>query len=72
MTGQAEPTVMHSLLCTPIGFVASPYRQRIDAPHQPSVVQGTATGDARRRGSFSSMDVPPKRFAILPASNASG
>jgi tRNA-Thr(GGU) m(6)t(6)A37 methyltransferase TsaA len=46
MTGQADPTVMHSLLCTPIAFVASPYRQRIDAPHQPSVVQGTATGDA--------------------------
>jgi tRNA-Thr(GGU) m(6)t(6)A37 methyltransferase TsaA len=46
MTGQADPTVMHSLLCTPIAFVASPYRQRIDAPHQPSVVEGTATGDA--------------------------
>jgi tRNA (Thr-GGU) A37 N-methylase len=37
---------MNSLLCTPIAFVESPYRQRIDAPHQPSVVQGTATGDA--------------------------
>jgi tRNA-Thr(GGU) m(6)t(6)A37 methyltransferase TsaA len=46
MTGQTDPASMHSLLCTPIAFVASPYRQRIDAPHQPSVVEGTATGNA--------------------------
>jgi tRNA-Thr(GGU) m(6)t(6)A37 methyltransferase TsaA len=46
MTRQTDPAAMHSLLCTPIAIVASPYRQRIDAPHQPSVVQGTATGDA--------------------------
>jgi len=46
MTEQADPTVFQSLLCTPIAFVESPYRLRIDAPHQPSVVQGTATGDA--------------------------
>jgi len=30
----------------PIGFVRSPYRHRIDAPHQPTVVEGTETGDA--------------------------
>ncbi|TAL85370.1 MAG: tRNA (N6-threonylcarbamoyladenosine(37)-N6)-methyltransferase TrmO [Rhodanobacter sp.] len=30
--------------CHPIAFVRSPYVRRIDAPHQPSVVQGTATG----------------------------
>ncbi len=30
----------------PIGFVRSPYARRIDAPHQPPVVAGTATGDA--------------------------
>jgi len=29
----------------PIGFVRSPYRHRIDAPHQPTVVEGTETGD---------------------------
>lgn len=29
----------------PIGFVRSPYARRIDAPHQPSVVEGTETGD---------------------------
>jgi len=29
----------------PIGFVRSPYARRIDAPHQPSVVEGTETGE---------------------------
>lgn len=28
----------------PIGFVRSPYAKRIDAPHQPTVVDGTETG----------------------------
>ncbi len=28
----------------PIGWVRSPYRQRIDAPHQPTVVDGTESG----------------------------
>jgi|ERR1035438_1040753 tRNA-Thr(GGU) m(6)t(6)A37 methyltransferase TsaA len=28
----------------PIGLVRTPYARRIDAPHQPSVVAGTATG----------------------------
>lgn len=28
----------------PIGFVRSPYASRIDAPHQGTVVEGTATG----------------------------
>lgn len=30
----------------PIAFVRSPYAQRIDAPHQPTVVAGTETGAA--------------------------
>ena len=30
----------------PIGILRSPYARRIDAPHQGTVVQGTATGDA--------------------------
>lgn len=30
----------------PIGFVRSPYARRIDAPHQPTVVAGTASGEA--------------------------
>lgn len=29
----------------PIAFVRSPYRRRIDAPHQSTVVAGTETGD---------------------------
>lgn len=29
----------------PIGFVRSPYARRIDAPHQPTVVAGTASGE---------------------------
>ena len=32
--------------CHPIAFVRSPYARRIDAPHQPTVVQGTASGNA--------------------------
>ncbi len=33
--------------CTyrPIGILASPYRRRIDAPHQGTVVEGTASGE---------------------------
>ncbi len=40
-------TVMHDTsICTshPIAFVRSPYARRIDAPHQPAVVEGTETG----------------------------
>jgi len=33
-----------SFSCQPIAFVRSPYARRIDAPHQPSVVEGTETG----------------------------
>ena len=32
--------------CHPIAFVRSPYAQRIDAPHQSTVVAGTETGTA--------------------------
>ncbi|MBP1628872.1 MAG: hypothetical protein H6Q00_3347 [Holophagaceae bacterium] len=37
---------MEPILCRPIAFVHSPYRQRIDAPHQATVVEGTETGRA--------------------------
>jgi tRNA-Thr(GGU) m(6)t(6)A37 methyltransferase TsaA len=30
---------------TPIGHIRSPYARRIDAPHQATVVEGTASGD---------------------------
>jgi len=35
-----------SFTYTPIGFARSPYANRIDAPHQPTVVEGTETGEA--------------------------
>lgn len=28
----------------PLGFIRSPYARRLDAPHQPTVVEGTETG----------------------------
>ncbi|MDW2982806.1 tRNA (N6-threonylcarbamoyladenosine(37)-N6)-methyltransferase TrmO [Rhodanobacter sp. KK11] len=40
------PDSLHALSCHPIAFVRSPYAQRIDAPHQPTVVAGTETGAA--------------------------
>lgn len=36
-----EPT---SFTYRPIGLVRTPYARRIDAPHQPTVVEGTETG----------------------------
>lgn len=36
--------VVSTLTFTPIGFIRSPYRCRMDAPHQPPVVEGTETG----------------------------
>lgn len=33
----------HEFTCQPIAFVRSPYAQRIDAPHQATVVAGTET-----------------------------
>ena len=35
-----------ALLCRPIAYARSPYSQRIDAPHQATVVAGTATAMA--------------------------
>jgi tRNA-Thr(GGU) m(6)t(6)A37 methyltransferase TsaA len=35
--------IFRTFSCTPIAFARSPYRQRIDAPHQPTVVDGTQT-----------------------------
>jgi len=41
MPDPIAPLVVH-----PIAHVRSPYAHRIDAPHQPTVVEGTETGDA--------------------------
>ena len=38
--------VLETFTLRPIGYVRSPSRNRIDAPHQPSVVEGTETGRA--------------------------
>ncbi|ALN89610.1 tRNA (N6-threonylcarbamoyladenosine(37)-N6)-methyltransferase TrmO [Lysobacter gummosus] len=51
--------------CRPIAYLRSPYAQRIDAPHQPTVVQGTETGDvAQARVEFVD-DLPGEAFADL-------
>lgn len=40
------PDSPHAHTSHPIAFVRSPYAQRIDAPHQPTVVEGTESGSA--------------------------
>lgn len=40
------PDILRTFSCTPIAFARSPYTQRIDAPHQPTVVAGTETSAA--------------------------
>ncbi len=41
-----EPITLEPIAFEPIAFAHTPYTRRIDAPHQPTVVQGTETGDA--------------------------
>jgi len=42
----AAPDMTHDQFTyRPIGVLASPYARRIDAPHQSTVVEGTATGE---------------------------
>jgi tRNA-Thr(GGU) m(6)t(6)A37 methyltransferase TsaA len=36
--------VSQAFTFTPIGTIRSPYRRRLDAPHQPTVVEGTEAG----------------------------
>jgi tRNA-Thr(GGU) m(6)t(6)A37 methyltransferase TsaA len=49
----------------PIAFVRSPYAQRMDAPHQPTVVEGTETGEpAEARIEFVA-DLPAAAFRDL-------
>ncbi|GFO61289.1 tRNA (N6-threonylcarbamoyladenosine(37)-N6)-methyltransferase TrmO [Geomonas silvestris] len=38
-------TDAHDFTYRPIGILRSPYARRIDAPHQPTVVEGTETGE---------------------------
>ncbi|MFD0326700.1 tRNA (N6-threonylcarbamoyladenosine(37)-N6)-methyltransferase TrmO [Lysobacter gummosus] len=51
--------------CRPIAYLRSPYAQRIDAPHQPTVVQGTETGDAAQARVEFVDDLPGEAFADL-------
>ena len=43
--GKATMTQELSFTYRPIGILRSPYARRIDAPHQGTVVEGTASGD---------------------------
>lgn len=38
------PDTRDAFTCHPIAYARSPYARRIDAPHQPTVVEGTETG----------------------------
>jgi len=38
------PALIDALRFSPIAFARSPYARRIDAPHQPTVVEGTESG----------------------------
>jgi tRNA (adenine37-N6)-methyltransferase len=50
---------------TPIAFVRSPYARRIDAPHQPSVIEGTETGTASEAMIEFIDGIPPEAFRDL-------
>lgn len=49
----------------PIAFVRSPYRHRIDAPHQSTVVAGTETGDRAEAVIEFVADFPPAAYRDL-------
>lgn len=48
-----------------IAFVSSPYAQRIDAPHQPSVTEGTETGAAAEARIEFVDDIPLEAYRDL-------
>lgn len=54
-----------SHLCHPIAFLRSPYAQRIDAPHQATVVAGTETGHEAEAVLEFVDGVPDEAFADL-------
>ena len=49
----------------PIAYVHSPYAQRLDAPHQPTVVAGTETGQAAEAMVRFVDGLPPAAWADL-------
>lgn len=48
-----------------IAFVRSPYAQRIDAPHQPTVIEGTETGTVAEALIEFVADIPTEAFRDL-------
>lgn len=62
-------TTMHdtssAFTCHPIAFVRSPYERRIDAPHQPTVVEGTETGTVAEAIIEFAADFPAAAFRDL-------
>lgn len=54
-----------SITLTPIAFVESPYAQRLDAPHQPTVVEGTETGAQAEARVVFVPGIPPEAWSDL-------
>lgn len=57
--------ISRTFSCTPIAFARSPYTQRIDAPHQPTVVDGTETRAAAEAIIAFVDGFPPEAFSDL-------
>ncbi|WP_223621395.1 tRNA (N6-threonylcarbamoyladenosine(37)-N6)-methyltransferase TrmO [Lysobacter sp. ESA13C] len=51
--------------CRPIAYLRSPYAQRIDAPHQSTVVQGTQSGEVVEARLEFVDDLAPEAYADL-------
>jgi tRNA-Thr(GGU) m(6)t(6)A37 methyltransferase TsaA len=51
--------------CRPIAYLRSPYAQRIDAPHQSTVVQGTESGEVVEARLEFVDDLAPEAYADL-------
>ena len=63
MTRDSNPS--HSVHCTAIAHVRSPYARRIDAPHQSNVIEGTESGAAAEALIEFVPDFPAAAFADL-------
>ena len=50
---------------SPIAFARSPYAQRIDAPHQPTVVEGTESGETAEATIEFAEGIPTSAFRDL-------
>ena len=61
----SKPPASAGFTCQAIAFVHSPYARRIDAPHQPTVVEGTETGDSAEALIEFVADFPAVAFADL-------